>query len=115
MVRAQTTETPRHGDRAQRRNSVRKAVQLHKVIQKGMILHILRTTLIIPEDLMRQLKKNAVDSNRTLSEVVADSLRKGLQAKRGMGKVKKLPTFSMGEAKVDVADREQLYRAMEEN
>ena len=76
-----------------------------------MIFHM-KTTLMIPDDLMRQLKKKAAEEKQTLSTVVADTLKKGLSVWPAR-KLKPLPTFSCGTPKVDVSDRDQLYRAME--
>ena len=77
-----------------------------------MIFHM-KTTLNIPDEIMRQLKKKAADTGRTLSEVVAEAIRKGLESKAPKKKFKGLPSFSLGRAKVNIADRDQLYRAME--
>ena len=76
-----------------------------------MLFHM-KTTLNIPDDLMRQLKKKAATEKQTLSNVVADTLKRGLQPPERKT-LHRLRTFRCGEAKVDVADREQLYRAME--
>ena len=78
-----------------------------------MIFHM-KTTLIIPDELIRELKRKAADSGRTLSDVVADTLQTGLSGRpRGKQKLKKFRTFRCGKVFLNVADREQLYRAME--
>jgi len=77
-----------------------------------MIFHM-KTTLIIPDHLMRALKKRAAHSGETLSAVVAETLRRGLEAPQTMYPTEPLPTYRMGRPKVNVADRDALYRAME--
>ena len=42
-----------------------------------MLLHM-RTTMIITDQLMRELKKKAAEQKRTLSEVTEEALRRGL-------------------------------------
>ena len=77
-----------------------------------MIIHM-KTTLIIPDELMRSLKRRAATEGRTLSAVVADALRHGLAPAR-TASVPPLTTHRMGRPNVDVADRDALYRAMED-
>jgi len=75
-----------------------------------MIFHM-RTTLIIDDDLFRELKKRAAEERRTLSEVTQAALRRGLAApkpRRRPTRVKLL-SFSMGKPAVDLADRNELY------
>jgi hypothetical protein len=73
----------------------------------------MKTTLIIPDHLMRELKRMAARSGSTLSAVVAEVLRRGLDEPVGSGDLPPLPAYDMGRPKVDVADRDALYRAME--
>lgn len=77
-----------------------------------MIFHM-KTTLNIPEPLMKELKKRAAETGQNLSETLAGALRKGLQPVRQRRKLKKLPRFNCGKVYANVADRDQLYRAME--
>ena len=77
-----------------------------------MLFHM-KTTLNIPDELTRDLKRRAADTGQTLSDVVADALRKGLAEKKLKKKLKKLPSFDCGRIYVNVADRDQLYRAMD--
>jgi plasmid stability protein len=77
-----------------------------------MIFHM-KTTLNIPDELMKELKRKAADMGKTLSEVVTQTLRNGLQAPARKKKLTPLPTFDCGKIYVNVADREQLYRVME--
>jgi hypothetical protein len=72
----------------------------------------MKTTLIIPDTLMRELKRRAALRGETLSAVVAEALRRGL-AEPPAGKLPPLPVHHMGRPVVDVADRDALYRAME--
>lgn len=76
-----------------------------------MIIHM-KTTLILPDNLVRTLKRRAAERGTTLSQVVAEALRRGLEPIRDTG-VPPLPVYSMGPARVDVADRDALYDAME--
>lgn len=78
-----------------------------------MIIHM-RTTLIIPDEVMRELKRRAARRGETLSSVVAECLKRGLEAPEIPADLPSLPTHSMGRARVDVADREALHRAMDE-
>jgi hypothetical protein len=77
-----------------------------------MIFHM-KTTLNIPESLMKELKKRAAETGQNLSETLADVLQKGLQPQRAKGKLRKLPVYDCGKVYLNVADRDQLYRAME--
>jgi hypothetical protein len=78
-----------------------------------MIIHM-KTTLNIPESLMKELKKRAAETGQNLSETLADVLQKGLHhTQRAKGKLHKVPVYDCGKVYVNVADRDQLYRAME--
>lgn len=44
----------------------------------------MKTTLDLPDDLVRAVKIRAVEENRKLKDVIADLLRRGLAQKRGM-------------------------------
>lgn len=72
----------------------------------------MKTTLILPDNLVRALKRRAADRATTLSEVVAEALRLGLE-KEPRSELPPLPVYRMGTARVDVSDREALYQAME--
>ena len=76
-----------------------------------MFFHM-KTTLILPDNLVRDLKRRAADRAITLSEVVAEALRLGLE-KQPVSEMQPMPVYRMGAAKVDVSDREALYQAME--
>ncbi len=74
-----------------------------------MIFHM-RTTLVIDDELFRELKKRAAAENRTLSEVTQEVLRRGLVGRKAAPRSPrvKLPSFAMGKPRVDLADRNQL-------
>jgi hypothetical protein len=74
----------------------------------------MKTTLIIPDQVMRELKRRAAERGATLSSVVADALRRGLAEPGQPSEPAPLPTHRMGRPRVDLADREALFRAMEE-
>lgn len=73
----------------------------------------MKTTLLIPDHLVRALKQRAARRGETLSAVVAEVLRRGLAEPKGVADLPPLPTHRMGRPAVDVADRDALYRAME--
>jgi hypothetical protein len=73
----------------------------------------MKTTLIIPDHLVRELKERAARSGATLSAVVAEALRRGLEESTESRPMAPLATYRMGRPKVDLADRDALYRAME--
>jgi plasmid stability protein len=77
-----------------------------------MIIHM-KTTLIIPDHIMRQLRRRAARSGQTLSAVVAEALKRGLSGSRPKGVQAPLPVHRMGRPRIDVADRDSLYRAMD--
>ena len=52
------------------------------------MLNHMRTTINLPDDLMRQAKKAALDSDSTLTEFIASAIREAL-AKRGAKNGKK--------------------------
>ena len=71
----------------------------------------MRTTLVIDDQLFRQLKQRAADEGRTLSEVTQEVLRRGLAPPKPAQRAKqvKLRSFAMGKPTVDLADRHQLF------
>lgn len=73
----------------------------------------MKTTLIIPDRIFRELKRRAARRRTTLSAVVAETLLRGLEESPGPAKLEPLPVHDMGKARVDIADRDALYRAME--
>lgn len=80
-----------------------------------MILHM-RTTLVIDDELFRELKRRAVEENRTLSDLTQEVLRRGLASRpagRASRRKVRLPSFAMGKPRVDLADRDQLYDVLD--
>jgi len=71
----------------------------------------MRTTLVIDDQLFRQLKQRAAAEGRTLSEVTQEVLRRGLAPQKPASRAKrvKLRSFAMGKPAVDLADRNQLF------
>lgn len=73
----------------------------------------MKTTLIIPDNLFRELKRRAARRRTTLSSVVAEVLQRGLEERRPHREPAPLPTHRMGRPTVDLADRDSLYQIME--
>ena len=69
----------------------------------------MKTTLIIPDPVFRDLKRKAADRKETMSALVTQFLVQGLRESRKPKQPFRFPTFSAGPPKVDVADREALY------
>jgi hypothetical protein len=78
-----------------------------------IILMKTKTTLLLPDHLMRELKRRAAERGETLSAVIAETLRRGLDAGAPAPDLEPLHTYRMGPPRVDVADRDRLYRLME--
>lgn len=79
-----------------------------------MISNMTRTTLILHEKRLGDLKRLAVERGQTLSNLVDEFLAEGLQRSRTPKKHPvSLPVFDMGEPRVNVADRDQLWDLME--
>jgi len=77
-----------------------------------MVCHM-KTTLNIDDTVMAELKREAARQGRTMSELVETALRLLLRSQRKHRPVPPLPTFHSGGTRVDVADRDALYQAME--
>lgn len=74
----------------------------------------MKTTLVIDDEVMRRLRERAAREGRTISELVEAALRRLLQApQRTEAPLPELSSFDGGRPRVDVPDREALYRAME--
>jgi hypothetical protein len=78
-----------------------------------MVFHM-KTTLNIPDAVMRELKAEAARRGDTMSHMVETALRQFLQGPQKLQKKRRLPTFNSGGAKVDVADRKALHDAMDQ-
>ena len=74
----------------------------------------MKTTLNIDPTVMAKLKREAARQGRTMSEMVETALRLMLRGERRRAPLPELPTFRGGRELVDIADRDALYRAMEE-
>jgi len=82
-----------------------------------MITHMKRTTLMLEDSLMVDLKKLAADRQRTMSSIVDEFLRQGLSKAQSQSKTPSsptLPTFRMGRPRANLADRDQLGRLMDD-
>jgi len=77
-----------------------------------MVFHM-KTTLVIPDPVFRDLKRRAAERNETLSALVTEYLRKGRTERPKSVKLPPLPSFNLGREKVNVADRDALYEATE--
>jgi len=73
----------------------------------------MKTTLNIDPTVLAELKREAAQQGRTMSELVETALRLLLRSKRKQGTIPALPKFRSGGALVDIADRDALYHAME--
>jgi hypothetical protein len=73
----------------------------------------MKTTLNIDDSVMAKLRQEAARSGRTMSELVETALRNLLRSRTASAELKPLPTFDSGGAMVDIADRDALYRAMD--
>ena len=82
-----------------------------------MVIHM-KTTLNIDGTVMRQLKEEAARRGTTMSALVEAGLRRILAGpSRSEGKPaasRRLPTWDSGGFRVDVANREELYRILDE-
>jgi hypothetical protein len=74
----------------------------------------MKTTLEIPDHLMRELKGKAARDGKTMSEIVEAALRKVLSEPEEPRELRPLPTFDGGGWTVDPADREALYAMFDE-
>lgn len=77
----------------------------------------MKTTLIIDDQIMQRLKVEAAERRKTLSELVEGALRRMLDAPAAPSAkpLPPLPTYDLGGSNVDLADRDALYRLMEED
>jgi len=72
----------------------------------------MKMTFDIDDELMAWLKREAARQGRTMSEVVESALRLLMRSRRKRD-LPGLPTFHGGRERVDIADRDALYRRME--
>ena len=78
-----------------------------------MVSHM-KTTLNIDDTVMAGLRRESARTGRTMSELVETALRHLLRRRPDSVELAPLPSFDSGGARVDLADREALYRLMEE-
>ena len=74
----------------------------------------MKTTLNIDDTVMDRFRRESARTGRTMSELVEMALRQFLERRTAAPDLSPLPRFDSGGALVDVADREALYRVMEE-
>ena len=77
-----------------------------------MVSHM-KTTLNIDDTVMAELRREAARQGRTMSDLVEAALRLLLRSQRKRVPLPDLPTFDGGEPRVDIADRNALYDAMD--
>ncbi len=77
-----------------------------------MVIHM-KTTLVISDAIMREVKREAARRRQTMSEMVEAALRTIIEPKRTTADLPPLPEFSSGGLRVDVANRHALYSVME--
>jgi hypothetical protein len=73
----------------------------------------MKTTLIIPDPVFRDLKRRAAQRGETLSTLVTECLRQGMIESRRPKRPFRLPSFSAGRLLVDVANRDSLYDVLD--
>lgn len=73
----------------------------------------MKTTLIIPDPVFRDLKKRAAERETTMSELVTEFLRQGLRQPPKRKRLPRLPSFSAGPPLIDIASRDEIYRVLD--
>lgn len=73
----------------------------------------MKTTLNISDAVMERLREESARTGRTMSELMETALRRLLDEPAPEAALEPLPSFAGGRARVDVADRDALYDAME--
>ena len=70
-----------------------------------------RTTVMLEDDIFRQIKTRAAKSGRSLKDSVNDLIRMGLNAGKAFdpAKLPPLPTSRMGMKNLDLTSREDMY------
>ena len=81
-----------------------------------MVFHM-KTTLNIDDGVMRRLREEAAQRGTTMSALVEAGLRRVLAEPEPPGRRKAplppLPTWRSGGFRVDIANREELYRVLD--
>ena len=76
-----------------------------------MVSHM-KTTLNIHAEVMSQLKQEAARRGVTMSQLVEAALRRMLADEQEVENLPRLPQYRAGRARVDVSNRDALYRVM---
>ena len=76
----------------------------------------MKTTLNIDDSVMQRLREEAARRGTTMSALVEAGLRRVLAASKAgeQPEPPPLPTWNSGGHLIDIANRDELYRAMEE-
>jgi hypothetical protein len=74
----------------------------------------MKITFNIDDSVLAGLERESARSGRTMSELAEIALRDLLRPGLTRAELPPMPSFDGGGARVDVADRDVLYRAMEE-
>ena len=79
------------------------------------MLQPVRTTINLPDSLVRAAKERAAAEGRTLTSLIAEGLRSVLQADARAASVDPLPAFgsSSEQPRVDLRDRDALWKALD--
>jgi len=77
-----------------------------------MVFHM-KTTLVIPDPVFRDLKRRAAERNETMSALATEYLRQGLRGPRKPRGRFTFPTFPAGRPLVDINDRDALYEVLD--
>ena len=73
-----------------------------------------RTTIALDEKIFKKIKTMAMEQGRHFQDCVNELLLKALtRESQHQQPIQSLPTISLGKARVDIADREQLYDVMD--
>ena len=70
-----------------------------------MLMHMIRTTLLLDPALYATLKRRAAATRRTLTDVVEEALRAGLRGLAVRRRPRALPSYDLGPFLVDPAGR----------
>lgn len=73
----------------------------------------MKTTLNISDTVMQELKREAARRGQTMSELVEAALRLLLRKPKSRKELPPLPVFRSGGSRVDIANRQSLYDAMD--
>lgn len=72
----------------------------------------MKTTLNIDDSVFAELKRQAAQQGRTMSELVEAALRLLLDRAQAAPELPPLPRLSSGGALIDISDRDQIYDVM---